>query len=262
VKSRLLRLLQRAGLLLPAYRTYERLRSLRGGGGTAGDGLPMPPAWLRVRVAGTADLDWFLEGGRLGEESIRAALGRHGLAVEELGALLDFGCGCGRVTRRWAGLDGVHGTDLTPEAVEWCSRNLPFGRFETNGLAPPLTFREGSFDLVYALSVFTHLTVELQLAWLAELRRVLRPGGLLLLTTHGQAYRDRLSEAERQRFDAGEIVVRWEDVAGSNLCGAFHPESAVRETLAAGNGFTFLELEPEGAKGNPHQDLALLRKDG
>ncbi len=260
MKARLLRILQHARLLGPAYRLYERLQSLRrGGGGTAGDGLPVPPARLRVRVAGTADLDWFLESGRLAEESIRAALARHSAAIEDVGPFLDFGCGCGRVTRRWAGLDGVHGSDMNSDAVAWCRRNLAFARFEPNGLGPPLAFADDSFGLVYALSVFTHLPEELQLEWQSELRRVLRPGGLLLLTTHGRAYADRLTAEERERFEAGEVVVRWEDVAGTNLCSAFHPESYLRGRLA--EGFTFLELDPEGARGNPRQDLSLLRKD-
>jgi SAM-dependent methyltransferase len=261
VKSRVLRFLQRVGLLGAAYRAYERLQALRerDDEGVADDGLPVPPARLRVRVAGTADREWFLEGGRLGEESIRSALGRHGVAVEQLGVLLDFGCGCGRVTRRWRDLNGVHGSDTNAEAVAWCRANLPFGRFETNGLAPPLAFADRSFDLVYALSVFTHLTLDLQYAWLRELHRVLRPGGVLLLTTHGRAYLDRLSSDERGRFEGGEVVVRWEDVAGTNLCSAYHPESALRGPLAG--GFTFLEHVPEGATGNPHQDLSLLRKD-
>jgi SAM-dependent methyltransferase len=146
---------------------------------------------------------------------------------------------------------------MNGDAIAWCRAKLPFGRFETNGLEPPLAFADESFDLVYALSVFTHLTVPLQQAWLRELRRVLRPGGLLLLTTHGNAYRHRLSDEERARFEAGAVVVRWEDAAGTNLCSAYHSEAALR-VLA--ERFTFLELEPEGATGNPHQDLSVLRK--
>ena len=261
MKTRALRLLQRARLLGPAYRGWESVQALRDRATPpAADGLPVPPAQLRVRVAGTADVAWFLRGGRLGADGVRDALGRQGVRIEELGSLLDFGCGCGRVTRNWAHVEGpsVAGSDHDEAAVGWCRRNLPFARFERNGLAPPLVFEDESFDAAYALSVFTHLTEELQLAWRDELHRVLRPRGLLLLTVHGTSYRDRLSDEERARFDAGEVVVRWEDVAGTNLCSAFHPPQYLRDVLA--RGFEFVEHASEGAKGNPHQDLVLLRK--
>jgi hypothetical protein len=80
----------------------------------------------------------------------------------------------------------------------------------------------------------------------------------LLLTTHGRSYLPRLDAGERARFEAGELVVRWNDVPGTNLCSAYHPEHYLRQTFA--RGFTFVELEPEGARGNPTQDLVLLRK--
>ncbi len=111
---------------------------------------------------------------------------------------------------------------------------------------------------MYALSVFTHLTDELQLAWRDELRRVLRPGGRLILTTHGRSYLPRLDTDERTRFERGELVVRWSDLPGTNLCSAYHPEPYLRDTFA--DGFAFVELEPEGARGNPTQDLVLLRR--
>jgi SAM-dependent methyltransferase len=263
VKRLLLRVLGRFGLLRPAYRAYERVGSLRTAPSrpvVAADGLPVPPPALIVRVAGTPDVEWFLRGGRLAAGSIRAALWRQGLRIEELGAVLDFGCGCGRVTRNWLGLPGtdVFGTDMNEQAIEWCRRNLPFASFEPNGLAPPLVFETARFDLVYALSVFTHLPEELQLLWVRELERVLRPGALLLLSTHGEHYVPRLSVEERDRFAAGEVVVRWEEVAGTNLCTAFHPPSFVRERLAA--GFEPVEFVAQGAKGNPHQDLFLFRR--
>jgi SAM-dependent methyltransferase len=164
------------------------------------------------------------------------------------------------VTRHWVDLDrtAVHGADANEHAIAWCRANLPFARFASNGIAPPLDHGDESFDLVYALSVFTHLPEDLQHAWVRELTRLLRPGGFLLLTTHGERYRERLTPAERATFDAGGLVVRWPEGAGTNLCSAFHPSSFVKERLAA--GLEVAELVPEGAKGNPHQDLYLLRK--
>jgi SAM-dependent methyltransferase len=255
VKRRVLRLLDRAGLIGPAFRAYERVVSLRPRRPAAVEGPPLPPRRLMVRVAGTADAEWFLRSGRAAYDAIAGHV-----PLDSLESVLDFGCGCGRVTRYWSDFDGsVSGSDVNAKAIDWCRDNLGFASFERNTLAPPLDFDPESFDFVYALSVFTHLTAELQLAWRDEMLRVLQPGGLLLVTTHGRSYVPRLDADERARFERGELVVRWGDVPGTNLCSAYHPEVYLHDTFA--RGFTFLELEPEGARGNPTQDLVLLRKD-
>jgi SAM-dependent methyltransferase len=210
-------------------------------------------------VAGTADITWFLEGGARAAESIRAILQRNSLELEECERILDFGCGCGRVVRRWAGLPAeIVGTDLHPGAIAWCRRNLPFGRFFANDIAPPLPFEGGKFDLVYALSVFTHLPSALQRPWVLELLRVTAPGGYILFSTHGERYLPALSAEQQNRFRAGELVVVNEEAAGSNRCGAYHPLAYVRGSMTAGS--IVVDAIPEGALGNPYQDLFLLRK--
>jgi SAM-dependent methyltransferase len=256
----LLRALARLRLLRGFYRVYEVLSALRPGTAVAADdGLPLPPRRLIVSVAGTPDRRWFLESGRLAADSIRELAARHGRPVEQADAMLDFGCGCGRVLRRWRDLRGIDlaGSDANEAAVAWCRANLRFARFATNDLEPPLPFGTDEFDLVYALSVLTHLTEPLQRAWLRELGRIVRADGLLLLSTHGEAYLERLSPEERLRFERGQVVVRWGEAAGSNLCAAFHSRRALEKLTT---GFELVEFVPEGAKGNPHQDLAVLRR--
>src|SRR2546421_591590 len=88
----------------------------------------------------------------------------------------------------YRGYEQLRGSDFDGPAVEWCRKNLAFASFTHNELRPPLPFGERELDLVYAFSVLTHLPVDVQHAWVAELGRVLRPGGYLLLSTHGERY--------------------------------------------------------------------------
>ena len=213
-------------------------------------------------VAGTDDVEWFLQGGLLAASSMRAILARSGVTIERLGAILDFGCGAGRVLRHWKSLEGpaLHGTDYNPELVAWCAANLPFATFRVNRLDGGVDYPAASFDLIYAFSVFTHLAPAGQSFWIAELTRVLKPGGYLFITTHGEHYLPRLSLRDQEQFRSGQLVVLGSKRAGSNDCAAFHPESYVRQSLA--KGLDVVDFVPEGALGNPYQDAYLLRKPG
>jgi SAM-dependent methyltransferase len=163
-------------------------------------------------------------------------LAERGSPVDSLDSLLDWGCGCGRVLRHWSRLEptGVFGCDIHPRMVDWCREHLPFTLVAVNELSPPLPYEESSFDLVYAFSVMTHLSEQLQHEWVAECRRVLRPGGFFLFSTLGEYFvsRDRLTPEERTSFENGNLVVLYERSAGSSLCSAYHPHEYVRRELA------------------------------
>lgn len=225
----------------------------------AGDGLPMPPLHLVRASTGTSSLAWLVQGGTLAADSIRALLAKHGIDIRSLGSILDFGCGCGRVLRHWAGLPAeVYGTDYNRGSIDWCRRRLTFARCTVNGLAPPLPYEREQFDLIYALSVFTHMPEPLMMAWMREMERVLKPGRFLIISTHGEAYVSRLTPAQQADFKAGRAVVVDQESAGTNRCGAYVSEDYVRRRLAG--GFQVLDFVPQGAKGNPVQDLVLLQK--
>ena len=171
-------------------------RFLRHGGG---DGLPLPSVRLRILATASPSVEWFIQSGQAAADSIRELLAQHDVPIARIGSMLDFGCGCGRVVRHWANLPTeVHGCDYNTGLVDWCRRRLPFARFETNGLAPPLPYADASFELVYALSVFTHLPRTLQQQWMGELARVLTPNGYLIVSTHGEACLDSLTEVRAE----------------------------------------------------------------
>jgi SAM-dependent methyltransferase len=104
--------------------------------------------------------------------------------------VLDFGCGAGRAIRHLLHLAPeceLWGSDIDPRCIEWDQAHLgPAASFAVNGEYPPLPFEDEKFDLVYALSVFTHIS-DYWAPWLLEMDRVLAPGGRLIATFMGEA---------------------------------------------------------------------------
>jgi SAM-dependent methyltransferase len=123
--------------------------------------------------------------------------------------VLDFGSGAGRTLRHFAAeaeLADFWACDLDERSVTWLEENLcpPFHAWRS-AHNPPLGLEHGSFDLIYAVSVFTHLASN-STAWLLELHRLLKPSGLLIATFMGRW---------NSEFFAGEPWV--EDRIGMNV---------------------------------------------
>lgn len=266
MKKKVIEFSQRTGLTEPTYRVYEFLRMLKPRTlyrnlqfRIRGDlsKIPIPPAKLIMLVVGHSDIQEFMRGGSRAVETINAILTKNGIDINQFKTMLDFGCGCGRVLRHWHSLKktAVFGTDYNPQLIEWCRQNLKFAAFGENQLLPPLVYESGSFDFLYALSVFTHLPEEAQQLWISELARVVKPGKYLLITTHGETYYNLLSASERADYDAGKLVVRYQDVAGTNMCSTFQSQENVRRTLA--KGFEVVDFIPKVHQG---QDVYLLKK--
>lgn len=116
-----------------------------------------------------------------------AALRSAGLEIDGL-RVLDFGCSSGRVLRvlsaAFPDVD-LHGWDPNGPAIAWAGAHLPGIDFRSSAEDPPLPYADAAFDFVYAISVWSHYDERAALRWLAEMRRLVRPGGHLLITTHG-----------------------------------------------------------------------------
>jgi SAM-dependent methyltransferase len=171
---------------------------------------PIPPPDLRGITAspeeaiflwsGLVDLDQFLDI----YERVRST------ASNEQTRVLDFACGCGRLSRYLNELDAVEavGLDANPRLVAWCQDNLTRVRTLINPLQPPMPLPDASIDLAYSLSLFTHLSEDATNQWFADLARVLVAGATLLVTTHGvQALSIiRGSSVHRELFDLDEAA--------------------------------------------------------
>lgn len=227
----------------------------------APDGLPLPPPEMIALVIGNYSIQAYLETGPGVADLFTRVLDANGVSIASLDGILDFGCGSGRVMRRWKDLArvGLAGVDYNPYLVEWCSQALPFASFQRNVLPEPLGFDDESFDLVYSFSVFTHLDVDSQLSWMSELIRVLKPGGHLLITVHGTMYVESLTPEEQSRYAAGNVIVKDAGYSGSSACYVLHPKQYVESTLA--RELTLVDFVPGSAdRTELMQDVMLLRK--
>jgi SAM-dependent methyltransferase len=149
----------------------------------------LPDEALRWRVAGSTDTGWFWKSGGLSIANISTMLSIVGTSFANYPRALEFGCGCGRMLlhmKEIAERTELHAVDIDAEAVAWVQRHIPWVKCSVNEGLPPLAFPNEYFDLVFNQSVFTHLDESYQDAWLAELVRVTKPGGVLVLSVSGE----------------------------------------------------------------------------
>jgi SAM-dependent methyltransferase len=90
-----------------------------------------------------------------------------------------------------------------------------------------------SVDLIFASSVFTHLSPETEDRALRELLRLIRPAGSLLLTFRGKNYESRLSAKQLEILHRKGVLVRNPRADGENECDAYHTRDYIREKFGS-----------------------------
>jgi len=235
--------------------------------GKANDGIPLPPPMLRYRVHRALDASSFVEIGRETSDDLVSVLKATDKKPGEFSSVLDFACGCGRVLRHLhLHLTGasIRASDIDSEAIGWCQKNLSnIADFSLNDAMPPTQFDDNQFDLIYVVSLFTHLDEAAQFAWLNELKRILMPGGILVASIHGDSCTDACRPEELQTLKQTGFVYRIDHTGKLKLDGlpdtyqtTFHTREYVLD-----NWGKIMPVKNYLERGiNNHQDAVIMTK--
>lgn len=220
----------------------------------------LPPVGLRDRVHGAPDIPGFLLVGKIISGNIEDALLTAGINLNSGLRVLDFGCGCGRTIMWYADLKSqFSGTDIDDDAISWCKNNLDFAEFTVNNPLPPTEYKDNSFDIIYAISVFTHLNLDRRNLWLEELKRILDTSGILIVSIHGKESWKDLGKKDIDDLIKCRFIFRsWEKpgIFPSWYQSMYETKDYAIESF--GRFFSILNYIERGV--NNHQDLIVLKK--
>jgi len=195
----------------------------------------LPSDLLMHLVVHSINPQTFIEEGKAGVETIKLVLAENGFDHLGMRNILDFGVGCGRVIRWWQAesqTTDYWGCDINADLIKWCNENLKFGNYWVNPLLPPTKYSSSFFDLIYAFSVFTHLTKETQKKWLREFARILKPDGLLMVSVHGDLHAQNLPDEVKGIYKKNGFYVMTKNAEGENLCASYQSRAFCEELFS------------------------------
>lgn len=224
-------------------------------------GFVLPPAHLAFDAYNAPKWKFYKHSGEDSAQYLQKVTAEY-LSPGRKISVYEWGCGPGRVVRHLPAVFGdsaeIFGSDYNEETIDWCQKNIPGVEFTLNGLTPPLKYPDNQFDLIYCISVFTHLSPETGVKWANELFRVLNPGGILLLTSLGERfYHNELLPNEKRKYDEEGVVVRGQYKEGKKMFLTIHNPSYIRQMLS--DKFEILHYMPDGFPHVP-QDCWIVKK--
>jgi SAM-dependent methyltransferase len=197
-----------------------------------------------IQRSNKAHPDTFFASGYRSALDYQQELRDYGATIHEMQNILEMGVGLGRLIIHLFPFQAkLFGCDVTPDAVDWM-RSKHGRRVDTaqTGLEPPLPYDDSKFDFVYANSVFTHIPCTLIERWIAELQRVIRPGGFLITSVFdANHYFREVTYRDFHRDYSVPGCRDWNHDRGVHMM-TYHSHDYIRSTW--GRYFKVLEIRP------------------
>ncbi len=152
-----------------------------------------------------------------------------------------------------------YATDYNKKTIEWNKNNIDNVKFNNNSLEAKLPYKDNFFDIIYGLSVLTHLSEKLHYDWFEELYRVLNVGGILWITTQGDNFKSKMTESELIKYNKNEIIVRGNVLEGHRTYSAFHPKKFMEKLFQEAIVLEHVITPPQ--EGWIPQDIWIVKKN-
>lgn len=222
------------------------------------DNYPLPPFYLCSLVTGHWLASLYYDEGKDLVKNMLLRLRESNIDVSSFKEILDFGCGSGRLLRHFTFLkeSKLYGVDISPQLINWCQKKLVFGNFRVNSLSCFFEDEDEKFDFIYAYSVFTHIELERQNEWMAKLRRILKPKGIIYFTTFAESniHNYLITETEKRDFIINGYLQK--SFHGTNYNIVFQTKNYVERNLI--KDFSLIAFIPAVVTGN--QDAYIISK--
>ena len=129
-------------------------------------------------------------------------------------SVLDVGCGVGLTDRFLVGKFGaLHGVDICEDAIGAASSSNPTAHYQCyDGTVLP--YSENTFDIAFAICVMHHVPQRQWLNFLVQMRRVVKPSGLIVLFEHNPWNPITRLVVGRCEFDDGAVLVSYRKLVG------------------------------------------------
>ena len=220
--------------------------------------VQLPPDYL-IYESFRMDYNKYYYGGLETGKWLISILGKY--TVLKNVNILDWGCGPGRIVRHLPALLDksckIYGADYNAKSIKWCQEYIKGVTFSLNSMSPPAAFNDNSFDLILGVSIFTHLSEKMHVAWFNELLRLIRQNGIILISTQGAAFLGKLSKDEVNKFNKGTLVVRGKTREGHRTYSAFQSYSYMKKLIYPNKILEF--IEGRKSNGKPQQDVWIIQ---
>ncbi len=178
--------------------------------------------------------------------------------------ILDWGCGVSRIAMHINKFTdtytSVHACDISEQMISFNKKSYSNISYSQVLYSPPTNYGNGSFDLIYGLSIFTHIEADMQDKWFKEMYRILNNHGVFLFTTHGMFFYPKLLDKEKQLLVLKGVFSKEYQKKGHRMMSTYNSHAALSKLLE--KYFEILEFH-DGTVDQTKtggQDLWIVRK--